>query len=280
MGAVNEKPRTEKKSAYRPVVPAVDQACRILFCLSKNDHQKMGLTDICKEVAISKSKGFSILNTFLGFGLVEKDRQTKTYALGSGLLSLSRQFLNNLSYPQVVAPFLQQLAIETNGTALFGFIDGDYLLIIGKHEGNQNIGFTVRQGHRFHLTLGAHGKAIAAFLPEGERERILKKKKAHFYLDPARLDPERLREELSTCRQQGFAQDPGEITPGVNVISSPLFSHQDKLIGCLIVMGTFQEDKIQEYGPKLALLARQISVKLGANVDRLYLCDSVSAKED
>ncbi len=37
-------------------------------------------------------------------------------------------------------------------------------------KGNQDIGFTVRLGHHFHLTLGAHGKAIMAFMDEQERE--------------------------------------------------------------------------------------------------------------
>ncbi len=39
-------------------------------------------------------------------------------------------------------------------------------------KGNQDIGFTVRLGHRFHLTLGAHGKAIMAFMDEQERENF------------------------------------------------------------------------------------------------------------
>jgi DNA-binding IclR family transcriptional regulator len=38
----------------------------------------------------------------------------------------------------------------------------------------------------------------------------------------------------------GFAQDIGEITPGVNVVSAPLFAHHDKIIGCIILIGTFQ----------------------------------------
>ena len=230
----------------------------------------MGLTEISREVGIHKSKGFSILNTLNQFGFVEKDLQTKTYSLGPGLLSLSRHVLDNIRYPEVVAPFLQRLAVETNGTAIFGLINGEHVIVVGKHEGNQNIGFTVRLGHQFHITLGAHGKSILAFMPETEREKILSRKKVFFYLDPSRVDRELLREELMRCKALGYSQDIGNITPGANVVSAPLFANHEKLIGCLILIGTFPEKRIQEYGPKVADMAFQISQKLGANVENIY----------
>jgi len=267
---LEKKKTTKKESSYKPIVPAVEQASRILLCLSKNSNFKMGLTEISREVGIHKSKGFSILNTLNQFGFVEKDLQTKTYSLGPGLLSLSRHVLDNIRYPEVVAPFLRHLALETNGTAIFGLINGEHIIVVGKHEGNQNIGFTVRLGHRFHITLGAHGKSILAFMPETEREKILSRKKVFFYLDPSRVDREFLKEELARCRALGYSQDIGNITPGANVVSAPLFAHRDKMIGCLILIGTFTENKIPEYGPKVAGIARQISQKLGATVETIY----------
>jgi len=266
-----EKKKPNKKpSSYQPVVPAVEQASRILLCLGKKSNFKMGLTEISKEVGIHKSKGFSILNTLGRFGFVEKDHQTKTYSLGVGLLSLARHVLDNLHYPEVVSPFLQEIANETSGTALFGLIQGEHVIVLGKHEGNLNIGFTVRLGHRFHITLGAHGKAIVAFLPKAEREEILSKKKVYFFWDPSRMNMELLREELRECRELGYAQDIGGITPGASVVSAPLFANRDKLIGCLILIGTFPENKILEYGPQVAGIARQISKKLGATVETIY----------
>ena len=267
---LEKKKTTKKESSYKPIVPAVEQASRILLCLSKNSNFKMGLTEISSEVGIHKSKAFSILNTLNQFGFVEKDLQTKTYSLGPGLLSLSRHVLDNIRYPEVVAPFLRHLALETNGTAIFGLINGEHIIVVGKHEGNQNIGFTVRLGHRFHITLGAHGKSILAFMPETEREKILSRKKVFFYLDPSRVDREFLKEELARCRALGYSQDIGNITPGANVVSAPLFAHRDKMIGCLILIGTFTENKIPEYGPKVAGIARQISQKLGATVETIY----------
>jgi len=258
------------KSAYKPSVPAVEQASRVLLCLGESPNFKMKLTEICKQVGIHKSKGHSILNTLKQFGFVEKDPQAKTYSLGPALIFLSRHVLDNLYYPDIVAPFLDDLAKETNGTALFGLIYAEHLLVVGKREGNQNIGFSIRLGHRFHITLGAHGKAMVAFMPEADREKILTKKRVYFHgLDSSRLNMKRLRDELTKCRQLGYAQDVGEITTGVNFVSAPVFGVQEKIVGCIILIGTFPEGLIEKYGPKTADVARRISYKLGADMKTL-----------
>ena len=272
MGAKRRLPKNgiKGKSLSKPLVPAVEQASRVLLCLGESPDFKMRLTEICKQVGIHKSKGHSILNTLKQFGFVEKDPQAKTYSLGPSLIFLSRHVLDNLHYPEIVAPFLDDLAKETNGTALFGLIYGEHLLVVGKREGNQNIGFTIRLGHRFHITLGAHGKAIVAFMPEADREKILAKKRVYFHgLDVSRLNMKRLREELNKCRQLGYAQDVGEVTTGVNFISAPVFGVQEKIIGCIILIGTFPESLIEKYGPKTADFARRISYKLGADIKNL-----------
>jgi DNA-binding IclR family transcriptional regulator len=265
-----QKKEKKGKSAYKPLVPAVEEASRILLCLGESSNPKMSLTQICSQIGIYKSKGYSILNTLKQFGLIEKDVKTKAYSLGPGLIFLSRSVLDNLNYPEIVAPFLDSLARETNGTALFGLINGSHVFVVAKREGNENIGFGVRLGHRFHITLGAHGRTIFAFLPEADQEKILSKKRLHFHGDPSRFNLKRLRDEIIRCRKSGFSQDIGEVTPGVNVVSAPVFDHRDNLIGCLILIGTFPEDSLQEYGPRIVDLARQTSRKLGAHVERFF----------
>lgn len=266
-------PATEtisRLSHCKPLVPAVEQASRILLLLGESEKFKMTLTAICKEVGIHKSKGYSILHTLRLFGLVEKDDLAKTYFLGPSLIFLSRKILDQLSYPDVVAPFLEPLAKETAGTALFAIVSADNLYVVAKHEGNQNIGFSLRLGHRFHITLGAHGKAVVAFMSDKDQKRILSKKRLYFYGETSPPDMNRIKEDMEQCRQSGFAWDAGEVTPGVNVVSSPVFGLGEKMIGCIILIGTFSELKIPEYGAKVSSMARQISRKLGAETDAIY----------
>ena len=219
--SANPAEKSKRGSTYKPLVPAVDQAARVLIAMGRNSRFRLTLTEICEEVGIHKSKGFSILNTLKQFGFVEKDPRTKTYSLGPGLLFLSRRVMDDLDVRERTAPFLETLALETRSTALFGLISAQQVFVVAKHEGNQDIGVTIRLGHRFHMTSGAHGKAIVAFLPEPERKRILERKRLFFYGDPARLDMKQLRDELKRCRRLGYSEDRGGLQPGVNAVSVP-----------------------------------------------------------
>lgn len=226
----------------------------------------MTLTEICEQIGIHKSKGYSILNTLIQFGFVEKDPRAKTYSLGPGLIFLARNVLDNLDLKDIAGPFLEQLAKETRTTALLGLISGEYVYIAARHEGDQNIGVTIRPGHRFHITHGAHGKAIAAFMPEADREKILQGKELYFHGSAEYPDMKRLTDELAKCRESGFAQDSGELHPGINAVSTPLFGSSGEIAGCVILIGTFPEAMIEEYGHKLVGIAKKISYKLGADI--------------
>jgi DNA-binding IclR family transcriptional regulator len=206
----------------------------------------------------------------MGFGFVVKNPQTKTYTLGPGLVFLARQVLENLDHRAVVSPFLMKLAKETSSTALFGLISGSQVFIVGKQEGDQNVGVTIGLGHRFHITSGAHGKAIAAFLPEHERDKILERKALYFYGKDTPMDRNRLERDLEACRKRGFAQDTGDLQPGILAVSAPVFDHLNRVAGCLILIGTFPRNKIGPYGDRVDRTARQISTRLGAEVETIY----------
>jgi DNA-binding IclR family transcriptional regulator len=251
------------------MVPAVDQASRILLCLAKGPSLKVNLTDICKSVGIHKSKGYTILNTLQKYGLVQKDPAGKTYSLGLGLISLSRRVLDNLNYGDAADPILEMLAGKTHSAALFGIINGGNVFVVAKQEADQLISVTIRLGYRFNITHGAHGKAIVAFLPKEERERILKQNKLFFHGDSSKLNRSRLNTELERCRETGFAFDMGQLHAGLNVIASPVFDSQERLIGSMFIMGTFPESHIQQYGPLVAESAREFSSMLGADVKQI-----------
>ncbi len=261
-----------KRSKYSPVVPAVDQASRVLICLGNNPQHKMSLTEICNSVGIHKSKGYSILHTLMNYGFIEKDLKSKTYCLGVGLLFLSRNVLDNLNLREISEPFLEALALATENTALFCLISADQVFTVAKRESNQSFGVTIRLGHRFHITWGAHGKAIVAHLPKRDREALLKRDRLYFYGESHPLDLKKLSAELDESRKNGYAVDIGQLSPGINALSSPVFGPDQRLIGCIVLVGTFGERRVEHYGALIAETAIEMSAKLGANAQMLYPC--------
>ncbi len=256
------------KPEYTRLVPAVDQASRILLCLSGSASQSLNLTDICETVGIYKSKGYSILNTLQKFGFVLKDPATKTYSLGLGLISLSRKVLDGLNDNKVVGPILETLARSTRSTALYSTLSDENIFVVAKHEEEQAVSVTIRVGYRFHMTHGAIGKAVVAFMEEGERERLLKQKNLFFHGNASRFARGRLDAECARCRETGYAFDMGELNPGINVVASPVFDAHESVKGCMFIMGTFSESLVGEYGDLVAGSARRFSAMLGATAPR------------
>jgi DNA-binding IclR family transcriptional regulator len=261
----------EDKKSTSPdkyLVPAVEQACRIIFSLAASRATQMGLMEICAEVGIHKSKAYSILQTMQAFGLVQKKGDRKGYALGPAVIALSRKVLDDLNAPRLAEPVLEELASTLGCTATLGLIAGNKVYVVAKHEGGVDLGVTIRTGHRFPLTYGSHGKAIAAFLPEAERELLLQNPKLYFHGPSGKIDWERLQLEMEQCRREGFAMDLGEMTPGLSAVAVPVFGPGEAPIGYIAMVGLFSAEQALAFGPQVVAAGKVLSRQLGARIDQ------------
>lgn len=251
------------KPDYSALVPAVEQASRILLALAQAASSQLSLTEIARQVGIHKSKAYSILNTLSNVNFVQRDPLSKAYSLGTGLLFLAGRVLESLDLRDTARPFLKRLSESTNSTAFFGMISERHLLVVAKDEGDQDIGLTIRTGHRFPLAWGAHGKSIAAFLPRQEREALLKSDKLYFHGSPAGIDRRRLNTELQEFRRIGYATDLGEMKVGIHAVAAPVFGRGGTVIGALVVLGTFPKQMADQYGSYVVRAAREFSESIG-----------------
>jgi DNA-binding IclR family transcriptional regulator len=260
----------EQRSDERYIVPAVEQASQVLFCLAGAESPHMSLIEISSQVGIHKSKAFSILRTLQKFGLVQRNNGGKGYSLGPGLIGLSRRFLDNLNAPRLAEPILQDLARKAEGTAILGLISDKNVFVAAKHEVDRDIGVTIRVGRRFPLSYGSHGKAIAAFLPPKELNRLLHDDDLYFHGKPENFDRARLNEELARCRRDWFAVDEGEIMQGLNTVSAPVFGPGTTPIGYVVVLGLFSGEAAREFGPSVAEAGKALSRQLGADIEATH----------
>lgn len=254
----------KKKSIYNPTAPAVEQAAQLLLCLGKRQESDLGLSAICREIGIHKSKGFSILNALSKYDLVTKDTRAKTYSLGPALMPLAKKAREKIDVHRVAKSILQPLAHETKTSVLLGIISNDQLYISGKFDGNPGISITVSQHQSLHITHGAHGKAIFAFLDGTVKQKIINADQLFFHGEPENLDHAILKKEIKFCREHGYAVDNGKLTPGTMAIASPVFDHNNQILAAVIMIGTFPSNKFEIFGPLTASAARKISIQAGA----------------
>jgi len=252
----------------RYLVPAVEQASRVLFCLAGASSPYVSLTEICAKVKIHKSKAFSILHTLQKSGLVQRNAEGKGgYSLGPGLIALSRKFLDNLSAPRLAEPILEELARKTKTTAAFGVIAGKHVFVVARHEADRAIVMTTRVGSRLPLTFGCHGIAVAAFLPPRELADLMRDKMLYFQGSPDKLDRKKVAADIEQCRRVGFAVDVEETTPGFIAVAAPVLGPSGHPMGYIAVLGLASAEETSLFGPLVAEAGKTLSRQLGAAVE-------------
>jgi len=251
----------QPKKTYN--VPAVEQAIRVMLCLADSGSNPKSLTDICLEVGIHRSKAFSILSTLNEYGLVKKNPNRRGYVLGPGLLTLTGKMFETFSLSRLVEPGLDELAKKAGATVALGVISDDKTYVVAQYEGAPGIGISAPIGHVNPITYGAHGKAIAAFLPEEELENLLKSKELFFHGSPEKFDRPRLMREIAQARHDGFALELGDMLPGVNAIAAPVLDQNGRPIGFITIVGFFSNEQALRLGPLAAEAVKIISKEAG-----------------
>ncbi len=263
--------KAEKKpSGYKPIVPAVDQALKLLLYLAENVETKLTLTEICERLGIHKSKGYTLLNTLKQYNLIQKDERTKTYCLGLGIVHLARNVLGNMDVRDLAAPYLKKIALKSEGTAHLQLVSEEDVYVVSAFAGNPDIAFTLRKGYRYPVPHGVHGKAIAAFMPEAACEEIISRQDVSFYGTGKPVDRDRLRAELPLIRKNGYAVDQGVTNPGITAICSPVFDKTGGITAVILLFGIFPDEKIDTFGKEVRDSAAEISAALGADIARCY----------
>ncbi len=255
-----------KTTSARPVSPAVSQAAQLLLYLGSQSGTDMTLTRICEAVGIHKSKGYSILNALSEYGFVTRDENGKTYSLGPAVIPLGARAINDLDIHAAASAHLQALAEETACTVLLGMVSNDRFYVVGKYDGNAMVSLTIRQNQCFHITHGAHGKAIVAEMDDETRKKILASPPLLFYGENTRVDRTRLEKELARCRQNGYAVDNESMTPGIRAVAAPVFDHRNTVFAGVVLAGMFGQDEIPAMGERVSAMGRWISRQAGASI--------------
>ena len=259
------------KDSYLQLVPAVDQAVRLLFSLAHTVGGEASLTQLSKEVGISKSKGLAILNTLRSSGLVTRDDRTKNYGLGPNLLPLGRALINNTDLAKAATPLLEDLAAKTGCSIHLGVVSGETLFVVARRHAPGGSYIPIDVGHRYPLTWGAHGRAYLAALPGAELDRRLN----HSSMiqagetDRDQIDRDTLRAQVDEARALGYGKSLGTTWSGLNAVSSvitvdtPETPEGWRVVGCIVAVGSFPVEIAAEIGEALVAASKEMSKRLG-----------------
>jgi IclR family acetate operon transcriptional repressor len=253
---------SEKRKTYS--VPAVQRAIDIIEYLVSTAGPR-NITEVSRHLNIPKSSVFGILQTLRDNGWVEKLEDDR-YALTLKLFGLGSSIIASLDLRQQVSPVLRELATQTNITGHLAVLASDEAVYIDKAEVPGAIRLTTYVGSRCALHSTGMGKALLAWLPESEVDRIVRARGLPAYTLKTISSPAALKSELAQVRRLGYAVSIEENEPGVCGIAAPVFDHLGHVVAAANLGGTVLQIKkgdIPMLGETVAKAAAEMSRRLG-----------------
>lgn len=180
-------------------------------------------SEIARRCDLPVATAHRLLAALQRLEVVTRDPDTKRFRLGMTAFRLGERARQAIDLRAIALPVLTRLAEETGETALLTVLSDarDHSLCLERIESAQPLRLSVQPGRMLPLHAGASQKVLLAFLPEGERERILARPLNR--LDRATVvEPDALRTELDLIRAQGYAVSAEETNAGVWGMAVPI----------------------------------------------------------
>jgi len=243
-------------------VQSVDRALTVLGILARVGDA--GVTEIAAELGVHKSTAFRIVATLESHGMVEQNEDRGKYRLGVGLIRLAGATTARLDVVQEARPVTRRLAADTGETVNIAVLSDQSALYL-----DQIAGASALQSHNWvgqHIPLHAtsNGKVLLSDLDADELDRRVPTLAS--YTPETITSRDRLRSELATILQQGYAVAVDELEIGLTAIAAPIHDAHGDVVASLSISGpTFRLDGDRVAGLVALVVdaARDISARLG-----------------
>ena len=226
---------------------------------------RLSLTEISRRLDIPKSTAHNLLNTLLSRGFIEKTDNDR-YALGTAIIVLTQSVRVNVELRDRAAASLRSLADVCHESVYLAVRDADRCLYIHAIESPHRLLARTAVGDHAPLHCTAVGKAILAWLPQQEADRIIEQVGLPAYTEATITSPQALRAELEQTRQRGFAVNRGEHEPDTYCIGAPILNDRAAVIGACSISGSDPEivqRRLPELSARVVNTAHEISSCMG-----------------
>jgi IclR family transcriptional regulator, acetate operon repressor len=249
----------------RRLITTIERAADVLMLFAAADQTDLGVTEIARELGLSKAVVHRVLTTLTAKGFVEVVEDSRRYRLGPAVLSLGVAYLDRIDVRGLAAPSLHRLSAATNETATLSLRYGWERMYVDQVTPDREVKMTVALGRPFPLHAGGSSKAFLAFLPESEQEEYITQHELSALTDRTIVDPARLRKELRQVRSRGYALSFGERQAGAGSIASPVLDHRDRPVAVISVCGPLERlrDEVDEVATVLLETTTDLSRRLG-----------------
>lgn len=222
-------------SAKETGVGAVSRLFAVLRALGECPDGSERVTQLAQQVGLSQPTTHRLLRSLMEEGMVEQDVRSKRYRLSLEFFALAARAGQSGNLRDVVRPSLLRLSASLGDSLFLLARSGFDAVCLDRSEGPYPIRtFTGDIGGRVALGVGQGSLAILAFLPEEERETVIRynlPRLRDFHL----YDEVMLRSEIDTVRRSGYAARNTGVLEGMAGLAVPILDRDGRAVAALSV---------------------------------------------
>lgn len=227
------------------------------------------LSEVAEQTDLAPSTTHRLLQALQSQGFVTQDNELGVWKIDVKTFRIGNSFLEARDFVGASRPFLRRLTAQTGETANLGVRDNGTAVFLAQSESPQMMRMITRLGSRAPLHASGVGKALMAWLPDDELERILDERGLDRLTENTLHTPEVLREGLLEVRRQGFACDREEHAIGLHCVAACLHDEHGNPLAAISVSGPvarIPEARLLELGKLVRDTAAEITASLGGRV--------------
>jgi DNA-binding IclR family transcriptional regulator len=248
-------------------VPPVTRAFALLRHIAKGNRCR-NASRTAKALSINRTTLIRLLATLEAEGVIETIEDEGGYRLGTGLIALAAEALNERSILQVARPHLRKLVRELNLSAHLGVLEGREIVYLARETPNSHLASTVREGTHLPAHATTIGRILLAELPPGVLSELYRGHAMESFTSRTRTTISDLQAQLQADRERGIAWSIANFEPEIGSAAVAVYDHEARPVGAVNVTGhvtAFAEGspQVERIEQQLKDTARAISEAMG-----------------
>ena len=248
-------------------VRAVDRALDIMLCFTREEPTR-SLTQIAESVHMSKTTVYRLLATLETKRFINRDKDTGMYRLGFRIVEMASLVLQNTELRRWMQPYLKSLSEQYGETVDLSVLDGSHVIYLEVIESPQRVKLAAAIGHSLPAYFTASGKALLAFAPDEQVQKILAENIAE-HDGATGLTISKALEDLGKVVERGYAVSEQEYEEHINAVAAPIFDTDRRAVASIAIVGPsfrLSGERLPELGESIKKTADAISREIGMTV--------------
>src|SRR6201996_8435456 len=224
------------KSITAGTIQSLAKGLEVLEVIARRD-QPASLSDLAREMSMSKSGMYRVLATLCECKYVTQDAASSHYSLTNHMLQVGQQYERSLDLRMTARSHLSRLRDLTGETAHLAIPVGTQMVYVDKFESAHSLRMASSIGQRIELHCTSLGKCYLAFADGGRVSDLLATIDMPGKTSATITSPVQLRAELDRTRARGYSIDDIENEEGVRCVGAPVLDRDGLVIACISVSG-------------------------------------------